>query len=140
MGAMSPSTRLRNLDALPSRFTPPPSSSFLPVPSSLPPDPANRDKKPPIRGRCSFSSPTSAPLSSLAKPTTPAPFGPHLSHHGFFKEERRWWCRRGQEGSIPCCPQGARRRQPVRHSQAPPGYSPSCSCQLFLPFLDYSRL
>ncbi|TVU19147.1 hypothetical protein EJB05_35283, partial [Eragrostis curvula] len=39
--------------------------------------------------------------------------------HGLFEEER-WRCRGEKGGSVPCRPQGARRRQPVRQSQAPP--------------------
>lgn len=128
MGAMSPSNPDSRI------WTPSCPGSLRPthLPPSRPLFVAPRSRKPRKENRLSADVARSHRppllLSSLAKPT-PAPFGPQvLSHHGFFKEER-WWCRRGQEGSFPCCPQGARRRQPVRHSQAPPGYSPSCSCQ-----------
>lgn len=52
MGAMSPSNPLsgvRNLDALPARFTPPPSSSSR---LSLPQIPQTAKRKQPISGRC----------------------------------------------------------------------------------------
>lgn len=134
MGAMSPSNPVSGI------WTPSRPGSLRPP--HLPPVPlfvAPRSRKP--RKETAYQRALLVLIahlwSSLAsRGADPVPIRTSASHHGFFEEER-WCCRRrGQEGSIPCRPQGARRRQPVRRSQAPPGYSPSCSSRQLslLPF------
>ena len=126
MGAMSPSNPVSGI------WTPSRPGSLHPphLPSPGPLFVAPRSRKP--RQETAYQRTLLVLIAHLCSSLV----SPHsdLSHHGFFKEERRWWCcRRGQEGSIPCCPQGARRRQPVRRSQAPPGYSPSFLHLLIIP-------
>lgn len=90
MGAMSPSNPVSGI------WTPSRPGSlrhsgpliFFPSPSSLPPDPANREKKPHISGQRALLV-LIAPLSSLAEPT-PSPFGPQLATTTMASSKRRF--------------------------------------------------
>lgn len=106
-------------------FPTPPPRHLPPPPHTTTPRSRKPRNKPPPHLSLSLSSSSSSSSAAAAA-------------HGFVVEEERrgWRWRSGEEGPLPCRPQGARRGQPVRQSQAPAGDCTCSSSSLFLPILS----